>query len=374
MNKTKIFAAYLPQFHETEENNIFWGKGYTDWVAVKNSKPLFDGHAQPRVPLNKKYYDLSLKEDISTQCELAKQYEISGFNIYHYWFKNGKQALQKPAEIILNNPEIDIEYFFTWDTNSWVRSWSGVSGNSWTTKYEKTEKDKKDILIEFEYGNKEDWKKHFDYLIEFFKDKRYYKINGKPVFIFFSTYKIEIEEMSKYWEELAITAGLPGLYIVTQAGSLVRNKMINAEFIYEPSFSVWSKKDGIMRLIKKIIPIKEEKKLKIYSYKKAWENVLKDNKKMLKRSVVPGAFVGYDDSPRRAKDARIILGKSSKDELSHFEKYFKELYSMCCKNNKDFMLLTAWNEWGEGAYLEPDENNGYAYLEIIKRTVKLCSE
>ena len=95
--KTKVFAAYLPQYHETEDNNKFWGLGYTDWVGVRNAKPQFDGHKQPRVPLNENYYDLTNYESIIWQANLAKEYGIDGFNIYHYWFKDGKQELQKPA-------------------------------------------------------------------------------------------------------------------------------------------------------------------------------------------------------------------------------------------------------------------------------------
>lgn len=108
----KILAFYLPQFHEIPENNAWWGKGYTEWNAVKNAKPFFRGHYQPKVPLNNNYYDLSLPDATTWkwQAQLAKEYKIDGFCIYHYWFKDCKKLLEKPAEILLAHPEIETQY------------------------------------------------------------------------------------------------------------------------------------------------------------------------------------------------------------------------------------------------------------------------
>ena len=91
--KTKIFAAYLPQFHQTKENDMFWGEGFTDWVNVKNAKPQYQGHIQPKVPQNKNYYDLTNVDVIRWQAELAAKYGVNGFNIYHYWFKDSRNII-----------------------------------------------------------------------------------------------------------------------------------------------------------------------------------------------------------------------------------------------------------------------------------------
>ena len=174
--KTKVFAAYLPQYHETEDNNKFWGLGYTDWVGVRNAKPQFDGHKQPKVPLNENYYDLTNYESIIWQANLAKEYGIDGFNIYHYWFKDGKQELQKPAEILLQHKEININFFFTWDNASWRRTWGNIQGNDWAPAFDKNmSKSGSATLVEFQYGEEPQWKAHFEYLLQFFKDERYYK-------------------------------------------------------------------------------------------------------------------------------------------------------------------------------------------------------
>lgn len=168
MKKTKIYTAYLPQYHATEDNNRFWGEGFTDWVGVRNAKPLFDKHNQPKIPLNNNYYNLSDFKTIQWQADLARKHGVNGFNIYHYWFKDGKQELEKPAELLLSHSEIDIEYFFTWDNSAWKRTWSSVAGNDWAPLFDSNGKNGVSVLVDFEYGGPDQWRKHFEYLIPFF--------------------------------------------------------------------------------------------------------------------------------------------------------------------------------------------------------------
>ena len=126
MSKVKVFAMYLPQYHETEVNNKFWGKGFTDWVSVKKATPLFAGHEQPQVPMNNNYYDLRKIESIKWQAKIAKKYGVDGWGIYHYWFNSNDRTLTKPAEILLENKDIDMPFFFAWDNASWKRTWSKI--------------------------------------------------------------------------------------------------------------------------------------------------------------------------------------------------------------------------------------------------------
>lgn len=183
MNDVKVIAAYLPQYHEIPENSKWWGEGYTDWVAVKKSKPLYEGHNQPRVPYEQNYYDLSNPEAIRWQARLARKYGVFGFGIYHYWFSDEQQLLTKPAEIILENKDIDIGYCFIWDNNSWVnKTWKNVKfTNQWAPQFEGNEYSS-GVLAELKYGDEKSWKKHYDYLKGFFADSRYIKDNGKPIF------------------------------------------------------------------------------------------------------------------------------------------------------------------------------------------------
>ena len=167
MTIPQIFAFYLPQYHQIPENDRFWGEGFTDWVTVKKAMPLFDGHEQPRIPLGDNYYDLSQTASVAWQAKLAKENGISGFGIYHYWFNDDKNILTRPAEIILENKDISIEYFFTWDNGNWIRSWSNLAGNDWSPLFEdlsntqKEEVNSKGILIPYVLGNESSWRKHF---------------------------------------------------------------------------------------------------------------------------------------------------------------------------------------------------------------------
>ncbi|MBQ0066894.1 MAG: glycoside hydrolase family 99-like domain-containing protein, partial [Phascolarctobacterium sp.] len=140
-DKVKVIANYLPQYHRIPENDMWWGEGYTDWVATKNAKPLFEGHRQPRIPLDNNYYDLSDVNTIRWQAQLARKYGVYGFGIYHYWFNSNMQLLQKPAELLLKNKDIDINFMFIWDNSSWIRSWSNIKEcNDWAPKFDREQK------------------------------------------------------------------------------------------------------------------------------------------------------------------------------------------------------------------------------------------
>lgn len=374
MKKTKIFAAYLPQYHETEDNNKFWGKGYTDWTAVKNAKPQFDNHKQPRIPLNNEYYDLSDIEVIRKQAQIAKKYGISGFNIYHYWFKNGKQELEKPAELLLSHPEIDIEYFFTWDSGSWKRTWSNVSGNDWAPTFDSVRNNNEPaILVEGGYEDIVAWKKHFQYLLRFFIDPRYLKIDNKPVLLFMDTGNQDIlKQMEKCWNELAREKGFSGMYLASRRRLFLDKSPFNRSFLYQPEFSAWGKRRAIETRLTKYFGINFKTSLPVrymYDYSRVWTRILKEESKH-KKGVIPGCFVSYDDTPRRGEKAMVVTGASP----NKFFEYFCKFYYMVCKNNRDFMLITAWNEWGEGAYLEPDEEYKEGYLEAVSKAVKDVNE
>ncbi len=357
---------YLPQYHEIPENNEFWGKGFTDWVTVKNACPLYKGNYEPRVPLNKNYYDLSQEKNVRWQVELAKKYGIDGFGIYHYWFNNEKNLLTKPAEIILENKDIDMDFFFAWDNANWKRSWSNVQGNDWAPSMEKGKRKKGEpfILIPYILGEEKDWQNHYNWLRPFFLDKRYIKKDNKPLFIIFN-YDEQIGRMCKCWDKLAKEDGLDGMFFIFRYGE--RYNLPNSEykFKYEPLFSGWSKLptfwERVEGKIRRIINM--EKGPKKYDYDAVWKAILDNARDMCEQEMFHGAFVTYDDTPRRGKRGTVTLN-STPDKFQH---YLSELVKISEEQGKDFIFITAWNEWGEGAYLEPDEKTGYAYLEAFQK-------
>lgn len=133
----KAIAMYLPQFHNVKENNMWWGEGFTDWRAMECAKPLFDGHKQPKCPLNNYKYDLMDKKTMQWQADLMHKYHVYGLCFYHYWFKEGKKILEKPAENLLKWKDIDMPFCFCWANESWVRSWSKLNNqNVWASQFE----------------------------------------------------------------------------------------------------------------------------------------------------------------------------------------------------------------------------------------------
>ncbi len=364
----KIIANYLPQYHQIPENDRWWGEGFTDWSAVKASKPLFAGHDQPRVPLNGNYYSLDNVDSIRWQAEIAKKYGVYGFGIYHYWFSSQQQLLQKPAELLLENKDIDIHFMFIWDNLTWKRTWSKLSrGLDWAPSYDKpadsrTEEDT-GILAELIYGKEEDWKKHYDYLRPFFMDDRYIKQGNRPIFSVFQP-RNDIQtltKMAEYWNTLAQQDGFDGILLLSKDS--VWPERMERKMKYAP-FAPTSKRIFLEYKLKEYWA-KRRKSIGFYDYDKCWKNILIDAKKAKPDTYLCG-FVRYDDSPRRGNKGRIIQGASP----SKFAQYLEELLKISRKQGKEYVFLMAWNEWGEGSYLEPDQLDEYAYLVAVQTALQ----
>ena len=371
MGKTKIIAMYLPQYHQTQENDRWWGEGFTDWVSVRTSEPLFNGHRQPRVPLDEHYYDLSDVEEIKWQAQLARQNGISGFGIYHYWFSSQQVLLTKPAELLRRHTDIDIDYFFVWDNNSWVRTWSRIkhNTNAWSPRIDSASQDKSEsMLAELKYGDEAEWKKHFDFLLPYFYDNRYIKIDNRPVFSLFNYNNKEVmKKMCRYWNELAKDKGFDGMFFLGRLNIFETLDCFDALFTYEPMFSAWQNKNILNRVINKLKDqFEENRDLTVYDYEEVWTSILKNAQKRKESYTWFGGFVSYDDTPRRGKAGRIVKGETP----GKFEKYLRELLRISEEQGKPYVFITAWNEWGEGAYLEPDTAAGFQYLDAIKRCMR----
>lgn len=364
----KVIAFYLPQFHRVPENDEWWGEGFTDWVSTKNAKPLFPGHYQPRIPAHDNYYNLLDKSTMEWQAKLARKAGIHGFCMYHYWFGEGKQILEKPAENLLEWKDIDINYCFSWANESWITSWSKLTGNAWAdSRGIRKGKNEKGILLLQKYGDEEEWKKHFMYLLPFFKDERYIKKDGKPVFVIYKPQDVpKLEKMIECWNELAKQQGFLGMYII---GTNCKKDQLDAMLLYEPGYTqIYDKKSQSLteKLYEQIIRRLAQKNICLTvmrNYKRIWKRIVN---REFEDKVYPGGYVGFDATPRKGRYSTVTYNVNPRN----FYRYFAELYKKCQENKKEFIFLTAWNEWGEGAYLEPDEKYGVAYLNAIQKVIK----
>lgn len=363
MNKIpKIIAVYLPQFYENSDNNLWWGKGFTDWCAVKSAEKCFEGHSAPWIPLNNNYYDLNTYETLKWQAEIAKKYGIDGFSFYHYYFENGKMELELPAENLLKWKDIDMPFCFNWASESWIRSWSKISGNVWSEKYEKTStSDTSGVLVKQNYGGKKEWKKHFDYLLPFFKDSRYIRIDNKPVFIFYNPNEIsQLDEMVLLWKKLAAEAGLTGLYIIG-VNTNVSGTRLDASMIYEPRKAINVLNESGKLIIKSGV--------RCFKGSDMWEAIINAKPFVGCKTYFMGV-TGYDDTPRRGKKGECIV----ENDPDTFENGMKQLIKKSIQYGNELVFINAWNEWGEGMYLEPDERWQYEYLASINKAKNYISE
>ena len=371
----KIIAFYLPQFHNIPENDEWWGDGFTEWVNVKKSMPVFEGHNQPRVPLNKNYYNL-LDDDVKIwQAELAKKYGVYGFAYYHYWF-NGHMLLEKPMEQMLTNKNVDIPFCISWANEPWTKAWVG---------------NERRVLIAQHYGKEKEWKEHFDYLLPFFKDDRYIKIDDKPLFVIYRPETIPcLNNMIDLWQSLSRESGFPGLKIACQSPDyyLVKDRddsRIDYNIEFQPGFSfgaIRRQKFSTLRALRRNITrfvgkhfgidlyryggktIQKIEKTNRVDYDQVWKKIV--NTKPFSKKNIPGAFVGWDNSPRYGEKATIYIG----DSPEKFEYYMDQQIKNARENYQtDMMFMYAWNEWAEGGYLEPDERYEFGYLEALRKAL-----
>ena len=353
----KVLALHLPQYHIIPENNEWWGNGFTDWVNVKKAKPLFNGHEQPLIPYKHNYYDMADINTIRRQANLAKSYGIYGFCYYHYWF-NGKLLLEKPCELLLENKNIDINYCFCWANETWARTWDGKDT---------------EILIKQTFGGIEDWEKHIQYLIKFFHDKRYIKINNRPLMFFYSCSRIkDFNNMIDYWNKKLEQFGFEKIFVVEFVNSFNSGKSkISSDVIteFEPlntaRYTV-SNFCKLKRLICKKIGLTD-----FLDYDYIWTCLLKNHKNYNNKKIFRSAFVDFDNSPRKGKKSLIMKGASPEK----FKWYLNKLVRLKNRNYDDnFLIINAWNEWAEGAVLEPSENYGFQYLEAVKDVMKSLND
>jgi len=345
----KVMAIYLPAFHKEKLNDIAWGENFTEWDNVKAGKPLYKGHNQPLIPLNKNYYDLSNASAIKDQITIAKRYDVDGFILYHYWFGNGKMALETPAKIIKDNINIDFKYCFCWANHTWAKTWK---------------QNKNEIIAKQEYCDEEDWIKHINYFIPYFKDKRYLKINDKPVIYIYNMSEIKnFDKMVTVWNRELKKAGLNSVFIIEfissknkHVSSLYTNSVVEFEPLYTTFFDI-----SKFNLLKRFI-CKKMGKIDFQNYKLLTNKIIKRKRKYNGLTIQKGFFSAWDNSARKGQNAMIIKDCNPLN--------FKESLKKLLENNRmdaiNFVVINAWNEWSEGAILEPTEEYEYKYLEAIK--------
>lgn len=347
----KIIAFYLPQFHIIPENDKWWGQGFTDWVNVKKSYPLYDGHNQPRKAHSDiGYYDLSDWREIKKQSELAKRHGIFGFCFYHYWF-HGKRLLSTPVDNLLDHPEIDINFCLCWANENWTRRWDGLDN---------------DILISQKHSDQDDMLFIQD-ISKYFDDPRYIKIEDRPLlFIYRPSLFPNIKVTIQRWRKWSIDNGYGDLHLVASQAfdnfGDPRSYGFDAAYEFPPNQTDAYK----INMANKFGQDKTEK-YKLFSYSQYVDSLIKNDKWNSKRAYefYRCVMLAWDNTPRKGENGAHIFFNFSFDKYKKWLKKCIYLANKQLPEDRRIVFINAWNEWAEGTYLEPDTKYGYRAINII---------
>lgn len=351
-NDEKLIAFYLPQFHTFKENDEWHGKGFSEWTNVTKAIPQFTGHNQPQLPIDVGFYDLSTDKVMYRQIELAKNYGIYGFCFHYYWF-SGKRLMEKPIFNYLNNKELDLPFCLCFANENWSKNWDGGD---------------KEVLIEQKFLE-DDPKQFAQDIMPFFADERYIKINNKPILVVYKPQLFKKEILKNFADELNKKAkenGLDGVYLIMAKTQDIETNpkefFMDAVVEFPPHI--------IDRYAKKVIkktylnPSFNGRIFDMEGFIKKQEYLYETDYKLYKT-----VFPSWDNTARKAYTGASVFEISP--EL--YKKWLKDCINWTKeKNNKDeqFIFINAWNEWAEGAHLEPDQKYGYAYLQATKEVLE----
>lgn len=363
----RLIAFYFPQFYPIPENDLWWGKGFTEWTNVARAQPLFSGHYQPHIPADLGFYDLRLSEAREAQVSLARQYGIGGFCYWHYWFA-GHEVLERPFNEVLNSGKPVFPFCLGWANESWTGVWNGYPG---------------EIHIRQTYPGKEDERSHFYSLLKAFHDQRYIRINNKPVFLISRPHLIPNSRIFiDHWRELAEKEGLRGIYFIAHINSVDWDYRyhgydaavpLNPGIVLKNAFQ-WhrSKKYIFEHLLSLMLGRNKRDMLNetigrehIFQYKQYIEFAGRDF--FEHHDLFPCVISNWDDTPRRGMNGTVF--DNSTPEL--FRLHLRDAILSVKEREPDerIVFIKSWNEWGEGNYLEPDQRFGHEYLRVCREEV-----
>lgn len=359
MSKPRVIAFYLPQFYPTPENDEWWGKGFTEWTNVGKAKPLFKGHYQPKVPADLGYYDLRLPEVRSQQANLAKQAGIEGFCYWHYWF-NGRRLLDQVFSEVVATGTPDYPFCLCWANHSWYKK-------TWTSD------GKNILLIEQTYPGEEDYIAHFRAMLPAFRDPRYMRVNGKLIFGIFAPADVpDFEKFKDCWNRLAEENDLGGFFffgynmeprndskILHTGYDGVAVDYVKGQMSFASKFH-----RGLMRFRREYLKLPQIRSYNDYL-------TVMDEHYVSSPGIYPVLVPNFDHSPRSGT-AGIIINDSTPQKWG---KLCKTIFHKVehRSHEENLVFIKAWNEWGEGNYLEPDLKYGTGYINELKNAIDAFS-
>lgn len=350
----KLLAFYLPQFHPFPENDLWWGRGFTEWTNVCKAQPNFVGHYQPHHPIHCGYYDLRVPEVMEEQAHLAKSYGIYGFCFYFYWFA-GKTLMETPLQAMLKNPKVDIPFCFTWANENWTRRWDGQDS---------------DVLISQEYSS-EDARRFIHHLAPYFQDPRYIRVGNKPMLIVYRPRALpSVQEYAQVWREEILKLGFDGIHLVFVETQPEENP---TSYCFDASVEFPPNTVPIEPITSTLQIVNPNFKGFVYDYEQFVELSLA-RQRTVGFKHYHGVMMSWDNTARRQHAGHAFTNFSLTAYRRWLEHAINQTRSnICLEHDERFVFINAWNEWAEGTHLEPDRKFGYGYLQSTYDTLNECS-
>jgi GT2 family glycosyltransferase len=347
-SSVQLIAYYLPQFYLIPENEEAWGRGFTEWTNVTRALPQFAGHYQPHLPSDLGFYDLSNEEALERQVALARKYGISGFCIHYYWF-GGKRLLEKPVATLYRRKDLDIRFCLCWANETWSRRWDGSED---------------DVLVP-QIHTPESEKQFIEDAVRYMDDPRYLTIDGRPVLVVYrSELLVDPERTIEHWRNVALRSVGKDLFLLR--GMTFQPTVHVNGFDAAVQFPPHHLDPGDTSASKALF--NSEFSGRIYEYP-ALLSLAKRQLREYDFPVIPTAMPGWDNTPRRGGAGSCFHGSTP----AHYAAWLTEAAAFAKQNpvgGSSYVFINAWNEWAEGAHLEPDQKFGHAYLRATVEVLR----
>src|SRR5665213_444142 len=359
--KARLIAFYLPQYHPTPENDVWWGKGFTEWTNVAKARPFYPGHRQPNLPSDLGFYDLRVPETRQAQADMARAYGIEGFCYWHYWFGNGRRMLDEVFNEVLESEKPNFPFCLGWANETWNRVWHGQQAQ---------------VLIEQTYPGEEDHRNHFKFLLKAFRDPRYIRVDGMPLFVIYLPMSLpNSRQVIAFWRKLALEAGLPGLLVAGICSDNISLEPLglDARIPPQPTTLWYLKKTGspvpatrptlvsrIWNRFRKKLPFPQ---ISSYKRKVGWLVNLPpcDSK------TIPCPLPNWDNTPRRGTGGNLFPDANPELYRRALRKAIADVENR--PPDRRLVFIKSWNEWAEGNHLEPSQRFGHEFLQVTKEEV-----
>lgn len=351
----RAVAFYLPQFHPIPENDEWWGRGFTEWTNTARARPLFPGHRQPHLPADLGFYDLRLPEAREAQAHLANQYGVAAFCYWHYWFGHGQRILERPFQEVLASGEPRLPFCLGWANQTWTGIWHGAHDR---------------VLREQTYPGEDDDRAHFAALLPAFRDERYLRVDGRPVFYVFRPEELpNAAAFVDRWQGMAHEAGLEGLYLAAEVSDLVGAGPRYVR-VREDGFDT-----GVyMRLPARIdrtanLRMRTQRKIlggpEVFPYS---SDPVPLAAGLDPETHQPCVYPNWDNTPRSGRRGLVLQGSTPAKFESHVAHAARSVASRAGEHR--LVWVKSWNEWAEGNYLEPDLQFGHGWLNALRNGLR----